>query len=90
MKKRKGARWLNIGLERWSYYVGQRFVEIRSPQNAKTLVPRAALDEIVEHTWGCDCGSGGCDYDVEGRTFTAQVTLPGKVSRYIRENLRRD
>jgi hypothetical protein len=89
VKKRKGARWLDIGLERWSYYVGQRFVEIRSPENVKTLVPRAKLDEVVLHTYDCECGPG-CDYQVEERTSAAFVTLPGKVAQFIRKNLRKD
>lgn len=84
MKKRKGARWLDIGLERWSYYRGERFVEIRGPDGQKALVARAILDE--PRLTRCSCGShpSDCNFD----SAEVQVTLPGAVARYIRENLR--
>lgn len=71
--KRKGARWLDLGQERWSYFVGKKFVEIVSPMGTKSLVERSKLDQAVPTN---DDG----DY--------ALVTMPGKVAAYVRANLR--
>lgn len=80
MKKRKGARWLDIGDQRWSYFVGQRFVEIRSPSNRATLVPRDRLDQSVDHVTYLG--------DYEDRVYVGDATMPGRVAAYIRANLR--
>ena len=77
MKKRKGSRYLDIGTERWSYFVGKRFVEIRSPDNKATLVRREVLDTLIS----------SADDDWEFRQV--EITLPGKVAQYIRNNLQR-
>lgn len=71
-QKRKGARWLDLGQERWSYFVGKKFVEIVSPKGTKSLVERSKLDQAVP--------TNGDDY--------ALVTMPGKVAAYVRANLR--
>lgn len=83
--KRKGARWLNIGSERWSYYVGKKFVEIVNPLGKKFLVARSVLDTEVRSyqcEWNCgepDCHDNQAVYD---------VTLPGAVVRHINSKLR--
>lgn len=73
--KRKGARWLDLGQERWSYYVGKKFVEVTSPEGKKTLIPREKLDQFVQDPYG-DEGEG------------ADITLPGAVARYVKASLR--
>lgn len=78
--KRKGARWLGVGDQRWSYYVGKRFVEIRSPDNKATLVSREVMDEDV--VLYCSCGP---EYNCYGKV--GEYTLPGRVACYIKANL---
>lgn len=72
--KRKGARWLCLGSEQWSYYVGKKFVEVTNPEGKKTLIPREKLDQAV-----------ACGWEGDGE---ADVTLPGAVARYVKANLR--
>lgn len=88
--KRKGARWLDIGSDRWSYYVGKKFVEIRDSNNKATLVPREQLDVILQQTCGISrrghvvgCGSPDCNHVEAGWP----ITLPGAVAKYIQDNL---
>ena len=70
--KRKGARWLHLGSEQWSYYVGKSFVEVTSPESKKTAIRRDQLDVVLDNRLGEDVG----------------VTLPGAVAHYIKANLR--
>ena len=70
--KRKGARWLHLGSEQWSYYVGKAFVEVTSPEGKKTAIRRDQLDVVLE---------SNTDKEVE-------ITLPGAVAHYIKANLR--
>lgn len=82
--KRKGARWLDIGQHRWSYYVGKKFVEIVNPDGKKFLVARSVLDvELRAYRCEWECGEQEC-YDNQG---VYDVTLPGAVARYVRTNL---
>lgn len=76
--KRKGARWLDIGDQRWSYYRGKKFVEIRSPDNKATLVSRDVVSESV----GTYCE---CCREPDGGTV--EITLPRNIAHYIRANL---
>lgn len=75
-KKRKGARWLDVGLERWSYFVGKRFVEVRDSSNNATLIPRAEIDTLIS--------SSGADALIDGGV----AATPRALVRYIRSNLR--
>lgn len=82
--KRKGARWLNIGSERWSYYVGKKFVEIVNPLGKKFLVARTVLDvELAAYRCEWDCGEATCPDNSQ----VYDVTLPGAVARHIRGTL---
>lgn len=76
--KRKGARWIVIGDQKWSWFRGSTVVEIRDPQGRCTKVPHAHIDTVVETV--CEC----C-HEPDGGTM--DVTLPGGVARYIRHNL---
>ncbi len=82
--KRKGARWLDIGPNRWSYYVGKKFVEIINPLGKKFLVARSVLDvELAAYRCEWSCGEPDCPDNSQ----TYDVTLPGAVARHIRGNL---
>lgn len=83
-KKRKGARWLDIGQHRWSYYVGKKFVEIVNPEGKKFLVARSVLDvELQAYRCEWDC----CEADCPDNMNPYDVTLPGAVARHVRANL---
>ncbi len=83
-RRRKGSRSLDIGQGRWTYYVGKKFVEVRDPVGAKTLIPREKLDVLLR-VYHCDvCDDSDCR-DNQGER---PATLPGAVARYIRANLR--
>lgn len=79
--KRKGARWLDIGSDRWSYYVGKKFVEIRDSNNKATLVAREKLDQMINVYVQCDC------WEMIEETYQRPATLPSAVAKYIRHNL---
>ena len=70
--KRKGARWLQLGSEQWSYFVGKRFVEVTSPEGKKTAIRRDQLDVVMESNTGKEVA----------------ITLPGAVANYVRAHLR--
>jgi hypothetical protein len=81
VKHRKGARTLEIRGETWTWFRGKSFVEIRSPENKATLVPRETLE--VHKMMRCEtCGDTGCGYDDEANEIG--VTTPGLVANYIR------
>ncbi len=76
--KRKGARWIEINGQQWSWFRGKTVVEIRDPQGRSTRVPHALVDTTVETV--CEC----CREPDGGE---ADITLPRGIGHYIRANL---
>ena len=74
-RKRKGARWIVIDDQKWSWFRGSTVIEIRDPQGRCTKVPHSRIETIVETV--CEC----C-HEPDGGEIG--VALPRGVAHYIR------
>jgi hypothetical protein len=79
IKKPKGYRTLNIGLETWYWTRGKKSTVIISPLGKRSHVSNDVIADILETTCEC-CG--------ESDGGEIPVVLPSGVRKYIDANLR--